>query len=93
MSNAKLKIISDNPAPRSPERAALADTLARRDSMARDIKAARSAWEKSLEHRADAEDRLAKARAGAEQISLDEYIQAVAADDACGQVSKYEIER
>ena len=39
-----------------------------------------------LEHRADAEERLEKARAGAEALNLDAYIAAVNADDACGQV-------
>ena len=63
---ANLKLATSNQSPRSAERQALADVIARRDRMKRDIVAAKSAWEKSLEFRSDAEERLAKARIGAE---------------------------
>ena len=83
MSNTKLKIISDNPVPRSPERAALAETTARRDSMAWEIQDAKSAWSKALEYCADAESKPEKARASNEQISVDSYIAAVSAGGIC----------
>jgi hypothetical protein len=78
-----LKLATSNPVPRSPERAALADVIARRDAMAREIKDAKSAWEKALEYCADAECILEKARASNEQISVDSYIAAVSAGGIC----------
>jgi hypothetical protein len=80
-----LKLAASNAAPRTHERAALAETIARRDAMTREIQAAQAAWEKSLEHRSDAEAKLEAARGGPE-LDIGAYIDAVNSGDVCEQV-------
>ncbi len=81
-----LKLASTNQSPRSQERAALADTLARRNAAKRELQSAQAAEEKAREYRYDAECKLERAKASNEALCLDEYIQAVAADDTGAQV-------
>ena len=50
MSGTKLKLASSHP-PRSPERAALAEVISRRDAMAHEIEAARAAETKARERK------------------------------------------
>ena len=54
--------------------------------MKREIQSAQAAEEKAREHRYDAECKLERAKASNEALCLDEYIQAVAADDTGAQV-------
>jgi hypothetical protein len=75
---------SDAPPPRSPERAALADIIARRNMMMREIEAARSAHVKARDHRYDAQCALEKARADAD-TDIDSFIEAVRSGDVAEQ--------
>jgi hypothetical protein len=77
-----LKLAFSDPPPRSPERQALADIIARRNALAREIEAAQAAHAKAREHRYDAQCHLEKARADAElAMSVDAYIAAVSSGD------------
>ena len=87
MSNAKLKLISDNPAPRSARARTLGRrTCAPRCGEARDQSRKRPR-KRPREHRqTQSELERAKATCRAQRICLDEYIQAVAADVPARQV-------
>jgi hypothetical protein len=84
---ANLKLATSNQSPRTHERAALADTLARRDAAVREIQAAPAAEEKAREHRYDAECKLERAKAvNAHALDVSAFVRAVDADDICEQV-------
>jgi hypothetical protein len=66
MANPHIKLATSDPPPRSPERAALADIIERRDMLAREIEAAQAALRKAKDYRYDSQCRLDKARADSE---------------------------
>ena len=87
MASPKLQLASTNQSPRSPERAALADVIARRDAAKREIQSAQAAEEKAREHRYSVECELEKAKADTGlAVDVGAYVAAVAADDTGAQV-------
>jgi hypothetical protein len=81
-----LKLAFSDPPPRSPERTALADILARRDALMREIEAAQAALRKAHDYRYDSQRRLEKAQADAElAMSADVFIEAVRSGDVAEQ--------
>jgi hypothetical protein len=78
--NLKLASSSSSLPPRSPERAALAEIIQRRDAMVLEIEAANAAHAKARAHRYDAQCCLEKARADSEiAVNIDAFISAVQA--------------
>jgi hypothetical protein len=87
MANPHIKLATSDPPPRSPERAALADIITRRNVVVREIEAAQAAHAKAREHRYDAQCALEKAQADSEAAAnIDSFIEAVSSGDIAEQL-------
>jgi hypothetical protein len=84
---AKPQLVSTNATPRSSERGALADVIARREAAKREIQSAQAAEEKAREYRYGIECELERAKADTElAVDVGAYVAAVATGDVCEQV-------
>jgi hypothetical protein len=89
MTNVKPRLAASNPAARSPERAALAEDIARRDDIERKLATAKDATEQARAKRWAAEERLEalqkqKAEASAAQSLGAKFLASVEAGQPCG---------